>query len=77
MVVRSARPVRTRKIVSVAAVIARGLAPFDTSQRSIRNALAASVELSSAVTERHQVEAFLADYASVRNASGQRAPQAN
>ncbi len=82
MVVRNAqrlepRPVRTRAIVSVAAVIERGLAPFDTSHRSIRKARAASVALSSAVPDRHQVAAFLADYASVRSASGQRAPQAS
>ncbi|MDN5852847.1 MAG: hypothetical protein L0K86_08380 [Actinomycetia bacterium] len=64
------RHLPARLVDGVATTIARGLAAFDTSQRSRRNALAASIELSSTVAERRRVEAFLDDYASARNVSG-------
>lgn len=63
------RNLPTRLVGSVAATCTRGLAPFDPSERSLRNALGASIELSSTIAERRRVEAFLADYASARNAT--------
>lgn len=74
MVVRTAerigpilRPARV--LGSMAVSIAGSLAAIDTADRARRNALAASVELSSAAAERRKVDAFLADYASARTRS--------
>ncbi|MGH8883090.1 MAG: hypothetical protein ACRD0P_38070 [Stackebrandtia sp.] len=55
------------------ATIVSGLAAFDASDRSRRNAHAASVELATARAERRRVDAFLADHASARARSAEHA----
>lgn len=48
------------------ATIVRGLTVFDSNDRSLRNAHAASVELAATRAERNRVDAFLTDHASAR-----------
>ncbi|UYM04278.1 hypothetical protein [Solicola gregarius] len=60
-----------RLVRGVTSSIVHGLTVFDAAERSRRNALAASVEITTACAERRRVDAFLADYAS----AGARAPK--
>ncbi|UPK76399.1 hypothetical protein MU582_07125 [Nocardioidaceae bacterium SCSIO 66511] len=53
-----------RLVRGIGASIVNGLAVFDLVEGSRRNALAASVEITTACAERRRVDAFLADYAS-------------
>lgn len=46
------------------ATIGRGLTAFEASERSRRNARAASIELAAARAERTRLDAYLADHAS-------------